>query len=88
MSEHTDEFVLIPKLITILKQKFEVAIPIFPWSIREGNNFSKMIHKEDKFRILGLYPRRPKLNLLEHKIFIKIKILFWKNCFLLAINTG
>jgi hypothetical protein len=72
MSEHTAEFVLIPKLIDILRRKFEVVIPIFPWATREGNNFSKMIHEKDKFRILGLYPRRPKLNLHDHKTLIKI----------------
>lgn len=72
MSEHTAEYVLIPKLIEILKQKFEVVIPIFPWATREGNNFSKSIHRQDKFRIVGLYPKRPKLNLKDHKIILKI----------------
>ena len=38
ISEHTAEYVLIPQLTDILKQKFEVVIPIYPWMTREGNN--------------------------------------------------
>jgi biopolymer transport protein ExbD len=72
LSEHTTEFVLVPKLTKILKQKFEIVIPIFPWMTREGNNFSRSIHKNDKFLIVGLYPKRPKLNLTGNEFQIKI----------------
>jgi len=72
LSEHTAEYVLIPILTNIFKLKFEIVIPIFPWITREGSNFSRTIHRQDKFIIVGLYPRRPKLNLTDHKILIKI----------------
>ena len=76
ISEHTAEYVLVPRLTIILKQKFEVVIPIFPWMTREGSNLSKTIHRQDKFKIVGLYPRRPKINLTDHKILIKINTEF------------
>lgn len=70
--EHTAEYILIPRLTDILKQKFKVVVPIYPWLTREGNNLSKSIHRQDKFKIVGFYPRRPKINLKNHKILIKI----------------
>jgi len=70
--EHTAEYVLVPKLTKILKLKFDVVIPIFPWMTREGNNLSKHIHSHDSFKIVGFYPRRPKINLKDNKIIIKI----------------
>lgn len=72
ISEHTAEYILIPKLTQILKQKFELVVPIFPWMTREGNNFSKSIHCRDSFKIVGFYPRRPKIKQTEYKILIKI----------------
>lgn len=72
ISEHTAEYVLVPQLTSILKQKFEVVIPIFPWMTREGNNFSRAIHRDDKFLIVGLYPKRPKLSRTRDKFLIKI----------------
>ena len=70
--EHTAEYVLVPRLTDILKQKFKVVIPIFPWLTREGSNLSKAIHRQDEFKIVGLYPRRPKVNRTNCKILIKI----------------
>jgi hypothetical protein len=70
--EHTAEYVLVPKLTTILKLKFDVVIPVFPWMTREGNNLSRQIHAQDKFRVVGFYPRRPKIDLENNKIVVKI----------------
>lgn len=72
ISEHTGEYVLIPRLTGILKQKFKVVIPIYPWLTREGNNLSKSLHRQDKFKIVGFYPRRPKIDIKYRKIQIKI----------------
>lgn len=73
ISEHTAEFVLIPILKKILQKEFEFVTPIFPWMTREGSNISKSLHQNDKFKILGLYPRRPKIALLDKEnIHIKI----------------
>lgn len=79
IGEHTAEFVLIPPLKKILHRRFESVTPIFPWMTREGSNISFELHGNDEFRLLGLYPRRPKLLSANHpSIFIKIneQILF------------
>jgi hypothetical protein len=72
ISEHTAEYILVPRLTQILKKKFEMVVPIYPWMTREGNNLSKSIHSQDKFKIVGFYPRRPKISIEEDKICIKI----------------
>ena len=72
ISEHTSEYILVPRLIYILKQKFEFIIPVFPWITRECGNLSKITHCNDKFRVVGLYPRRPKFSMGDERIHIKI----------------
>ena len=73
ISEHTAEFALVPILKEILQKEFEFVTPIFPWMTREGGNISKSLHQNDKFKILGLYPRRPKITLLDKEnIYLKI----------------
>lgn len=75
VSEHTLEYILIPRLIKILKQQFKSVVPIFPWITREGNSLSKSLHRSDEFKIIGLFPRRPKFKSgVEGKIYIKINI--------------
>lgn len=73
IGEHTAEFVLVPMLKRILQKEFEFVTPIFPWLTREGSNISKSLHQNDKFNILGLYPRRPKIAPLD-KTIIHLKI--------------
>jgi hypothetical protein len=70
--EHTAEYILIPQLTNILKRRFELVVPIFPWLTREGSTLSKTIHRQDQFKIVGFYPRRPKINLADNKILVKI----------------
>ncbi|MDH3973337.1 MAG: hypothetical protein OEV42_03565 [Deltaproteobacteria bacterium] len=71
--ERTAEYVLIPALKQILQKKYEFVTPIFPWITREGSNISKAVHEKEKFHIVGLYPRRPKLaNAEGTEIHIKI----------------
>lgn len=73
ISEHTAEFVLVPTLKGILQKEFEIVTPIFPWMTREGSKVSKILHRNDKFKIIGMYPRRPKIDLSnKENIFIKI----------------
>lgn len=71
-SEHTAEYTLVPKITDILRQKYKVVIPIYPWFTRESSNFSKSLHQTDKFKAIGFYARRPKINIEEHKILVKI----------------
>jgi hypothetical protein len=75
VSEHTIEYVLVPQLIKILRQQYKVVVPIYPWITKEGSNLSKAIHKNDLFKMIGLFPRRPKfLETDNNKIFIKINL--------------
>lgn len=71
--EHTAEFALIPALRAALQSNFSAITPIFPWIAREGSNISKEIHANYKFRLLGVYPRRPKFTKGEYdKVHITI----------------
>ncbi len=73
IGEHTIELTIVPMLKRILEKKFDFVVPIFPWMTREGGSVSKLVHKDDEFKIVGLYPRRPKLSTREtDSIFIKI----------------
>lgn len=62
LSEHTAEFVLVPRLKSILVARFEVVTPVYFWKTREGNSLSNLIHKSELVRVLAMFPRRPKLK--------------------------
>ena len=71
--EHTAEYILVPELKKILRNKFNTVVPIYPWASREGSNIAKELHKHDTFKMVGLYPRRPKLiSVSSPKIIVKI----------------
>ena len=72
LSERSTEYLLIPKIVNILKKEYKTVIPIYPWLTREGSKISKIIHKDDKFLVLGLYPRRPKIDVDNNIIYVKI----------------
>ena len=61
ISEHSAEYVLVPNLKSMLLEKFDVVTPIYPWATREGSSMSRHLHEGEYFRMIGLYPRRPKL---------------------------
>lgn len=62
LSEHTVEFVLVPRLKSILAARFGVVTPVYFWKTREGNSLSSLIHKNELVRVLAMFPRRPKLK--------------------------
>lgn len=71
--EHTAEYILVPELKRILRNKFDTVVPIYPWASREGSNIAKELHENDKFKMVGLYPRRPKLVFVgRFKTIVKI----------------
>lgn len=73
IGEHTIELTIVPILKKILEVEFEYVVPVFPWMTREGGNLSRQIHKDDKFQILGLYPRRPKFSMNSDELtYLKI----------------
>ncbi len=62
ISEHTAEFILVPKLVNILSKTFSDIIPIYLWLTREGSNMAKSCTKDVKFQIISVFPRRPKVT--------------------------
>ena len=73
IGEHTTELAIVPILKKILHNEFEFVTPIFPWMTREGGTMSKYLHKNDKFKIFGVYPRRPKMTPKDKEsIYLKI----------------
>lgn len=73
IGEHTVELTIAPIFKRILEKEFEFVVPIFPWMTREGGSISKLVHINDEFKIIWLYPRRPKLSAKEaDSIFVKI----------------
>ena len=73
IGEHTVEFTIVPILKEILKQEYEFVTPIFPWMTREGASISRYLHQYEKFKVIGLYPRRPKITKHDKEsIYLKI----------------
>ena len=63
ISEHSAEYYLVPALKNILQEQYSHIAPVFPWISREFSNISKYLHKEDRFHVLVMFPRRPKINI-------------------------
>ncbi|MCK4486356.1 MAG: hypothetical protein KAU38_06260 [Desulfobacterales bacterium] len=73
ISEHSAEFYLVPYLKKELEKHFKFVAPIFPWINRETSKVSRLLHGDDHFRLLIMFPRRPKLDKSDNKrIFVTI----------------
>ena len=62
ISERSAELSLVPQLKLELEKHFYYVAPLFPWLNREASNISRQIHINDRFKVLVLFPRRPKLD--------------------------
>ena len=62
INEHSVEFSLVPHLKKELEKSFDFVVPLFPWLNRETSNISKHVHHNDTFKILVIFPRRPKIE--------------------------
>ena len=73
ISEHSAELSIVPRLKLELEKHYNFVTPLFPWFKRETSNISMQVHHNDEFKILALFPRRPKLeNGESNKVFITI----------------
>jgi hypothetical protein len=73
INEHTAEYYLVPELKKILNSKFQYVAPIFPWLSRELSNSSKQLHGGSEFKVLAMFPRRPKITGREDgKVYVTI----------------
>ncbi|MDP8239658.1 MAG: hypothetical protein P9X24_11265 [Candidatus Hatepunaea meridiana] len=72
ISEHTAEYFLIPKLINALSREGRNVIPFYFWRSREGSNISQKCDRNQKIRLLAMYPRRPKINVpMQDAVLVK-----------------
>ncbi len=73
ISERSAELSLVPYLKMELEKHFDYVAPVFPWLNRETSKISKQVHINDRFKVLVLFPRRPKLDHNDNrKIFTTI----------------
>ncbi|MGE8179043.1 hypothetical protein [Pseudomonas fluorescens] len=73
LSEHSVEFSLVAAAKELLSGRYEYAVPIYPWMGRELGKLSGLIHGGDCFKVLAIFPRRPKLTTKSSSsIFIRI----------------
>lgn len=62
INEHTAEYYLTSDLKSKLGNHFKTVVPVYPWLTRETSNISKAVHLDDRFKLLTVFPRRPKLR--------------------------
>ena len=62
ISEHSAEYVLVPKLIGILRRRFAKVIPLYFLITREGSLISRACAPSYPVRILNVFARRPKVG--------------------------
>ena len=60
ISDHTAEYVLVPKLVSMFGSEYKSVVPLYVWLRREGGKLSRNVHAADEFRSFTLFPRRPK----------------------------
>jgi hypothetical protein len=73
MNEYTASYFLIPRFTEILKPLHPVHIPILYWASREGMFARQSNQTGGQYKVIALYPRRPKTILTEDdKIYIKL----------------
>ena len=73
INEHSAEFYIVPHLKCELENHFKYVAPVMPWLNRETSKISKKLHGSDQFKMLIVFPRRPKLEVNNtEKIFITV----------------
>ena len=77
ISEHSAEYYLVPALKKILQTQYSHVAPMFPWLSREFSKFSKLIHKDDRFHVLVMFPRRPKIDIADNGNDSNLLIVFY-----------
>lgn len=73
ISEHSAEYLIVPKLLQILAADFETVIPLFFWATREGGIWARESLRQNSFKVLALYPRRPKIQCVgAAQVYLKL----------------
>ncbi|MEM7085223.1 MAG: hypothetical protein AAF489_03525 [Bacteroidota bacterium] len=72
ISERTADYIIVPRLVSMLKSEFRDVVPLYPWLSREGGKLSRTLHADDSFRVLGLFTKRPKVSIAKTKFVVKV----------------
>lgn len=67
ISEHSAEYILVPKLVSLLEKHFSKVIPIYFWITREGSLIARACQPSQSVRIIRVFARRPKINIPNQK---------------------
>ncbi len=62
ISEHSAEYLLVPKLCSILEPDFSGTVPIYYWASREGARLSLESRFGSTIQIVACFARRPKVS--------------------------
>lgn len=62
ISEHSAEYLLVPKLCAILEPDFSSTLPIYYWATREGSRLSLESRFDALIQIVACFARRPKVS--------------------------
>lgn len=75
ISEHSAEFILVPRVVSFLEESFSRICPIYFWSSREGSRLSYACDSQQPVRVLSIFARRPKIvNPNQDSLGVKINI--------------
>ncbi len=73
ISEHTAEYILVPRLVSLLSPHFVRIVPFYFWSTREGNSMSRECGPRESVRLLSIFARRPKVaSTRDNRIVMKL----------------
>lgn len=62
LSEHSAEYILVPRIVSYLKPHFRCVIPIYFWSTREGSSIAGACEPTQPVRVINIFARRPKVS--------------------------
>lgn len=73
LSEHTAEFVLVPRAVTAFSTYSTAVVPIYLWANREGGRAARACAPDTRIRIVSIFARRPKtIDSCDDRILVKL----------------
>lgn len=73
MCEQTASFALMTHLCSVISKVSDNITPLWFWRTREGSRLSELCDDSRKLRVIGFYPRRPKVSSVsDSQLLVKI----------------
>lgn len=72
ISERSAEYIIVPKLVRIMEQRFSKVIPLSFWTTREGSNIARACRPTQAVKIVRVFARRPKVT-TPNQLSIEVK---------------